>query len=134
MGCVKYLISSSLIICVPILLYLSQVQEGHTASLIVCLALLGFFAYAPHPVLHGWLQRRFPKEVMGFAFGFSNGFGQFGSFVAPLSMGFLVVRTPDGVIFGNAFIFLGVICFVGAILASLLSEKEYDVSAKFSSL
>ncbi len=127
-GKTKYLVVISMLVTVPILVYLANVESGNMLPLMISLALLGFFVYAPHPVLYGYMQKRYPKEAIGYAIGVSNGMSQFGSFVAPLVMGYLVITRPEGIFYTNAFLFLGGIAFAGAIFSILISEKKYDYS------
>lgn len=127
-GKTKYLVIGSMLITVPILVFLANVESGNTIPLMIALALLGFFVYAPHPVLYGYMQKRYPKEAMGYAIGVSNGLSQFGSFLTPVVMGYLVVTTSNGIFYTNAFLFLGGIALVGAVFAMMISEKKYDFS------
>lgn len=127
-GRTKYLVIASMLITVPILVYLSNVESGNITPLMISLALLGFFVYAPHPVLYGYMQKRYPKEAIGYAIGVSNGLSQFGSFVAPLVMGYLVITTSSGIFYTNAFLFLGGIAFAGAVFSFLISEKKFEYS------
>lgn len=131
-GRLKWLILSSFLVCVPLLYYLSSIQAGQTIPLMICLAFLGFFTFLIHPVLYGYFQNRYPKETVGFSMGFSNGLGQFGSFTAPLVMGYLVISTGEAVIYGKAFAFLCFIAIGGAVLSLFMSEREYDFKGKLS--
>jgi sugar phosphate permease len=127
-GKTKYLVVISMLLTVPIVVYLANLESGNMLPLMISLALLGFFVYAPHPVLYGYMQKRYPKEAIGYAIGVSNGMSQFGSFVAPLVMGYLVITRPEGIFYTNAFLFLGGIAFAGAIFSIVISEKKYDYS------
>ena len=128
----RWAIAASYVVCVPVLYYLSTVKTGQVVPLIICLVLLGFCVYFPHPVLYGYFQRRYPKETVGFSMGFSNGLGQFGSFIAPLIMGYMIVRTGNTIYYGNAFMFLSILALCAAVVALFMSEKQYEFRKKLT--
>jgi nitrate/nitrite transporter NarK len=84
---------------------------------------MGFFVNLSFGAVYAYPQIRYPKEVVGSAVGLSNGFGQFGSFVAPLIAGLLVKETAGVVSYTNVFIFFAVLSIMAAVGALFLSER-----------
>ncbi|NHM25765.1 MFS transporter [Desulfofundulus sp. TPOSR] len=131
-GRVKPLLILSFISSIPVLYFIARIPTGHVGLLVLCLILLGFCVNLSFGVVYGYPQIRYPKETLGFASGFSNGSGQFGSFVAPLVAGYLVVKTATGVDYSNVFTFFALLALGGAVCALLMSEKPYHYEAKLS--
>jgi len=72
---------------------------------------------------------RYPKEVVGRAMGFTNGIGQFGSFVSPLIAGYLVVTLRDGSYdFSNVFLFWSGLALLAVVSTYFLKETPIDYS------
>ena len=92
--------------CVPMLYFLGQVPKGDVNTLLILLALTGFFVNLPWPTMQAYPQYRYPKEVIGRVMGITNGIGQMGAFLSPVIAGYLVVKLADGTEnFANVFIF-----------------------------
>ncbi|MDQ2082959.1 MFS transporter [Xanthobacteraceae bacterium Astr-EGSB] len=119
----------SFIVSIPILLYIGQVEKGSTGTLILMLALNGFFVNMIWGTIYGYPQLRYPKEALGSALGFANGIGQLGAFLSPLLAGYLVQKTADGSYYGNVFFMFAACCACGAVVSLLLNEKPLDVSS-----
>ena len=110
--------------CIPVLYLLGQVAPGNTGPLLGLLLLSGFFINLNFGSIYAYVQKRYPKDVVGSAAGLSNGIGQMGSFVAPLGAGYLVVVAADGSQnFGGVFVFFAAAAAVAALCSLLLSEK-----------
>ncbi len=115
--------------CIPVLYFIGQVPRGETSLLLVGLALGGFFVNFPWGVMQAFISLRYPKEVVGRAMGFTNGFGQFGSFISPLIAGYLVItKTDDLFDFGNVFLFWSILAFVAVVFVCFLRETPIDHS------
>jgi sugar phosphate permease len=116
--------------CIPVLYALGQVATGNTGLLLGLLLLSGFFINLNFGSIYAYVQKRYPKEVVGSAAGLSNGIGQLGSFVAPLGAGYLVVVATDGTQnFSGVFIFFAVAAAVAAVCSLFLSEKPLATAA-----
>jgi sugar phosphate permease len=114
----------SYIVSIPVLLYMGMIPKGHVSTIITMLVLMGFFVNLSFGAVYAYPQIRYPREVVGSAVGLSNGFGQFGSFVAPLIAGYLVVEKSGGVVsYTNVFIFFSAMAIIAAVLTLFLSEK-----------
>ncbi|MEA4926786.1 MAG: MFS transporter [Syntrophomonadaceae bacterium] len=122
----KPILMASFLPAIPILFYIGAVPKGHIATLVVMLMLNGFFVNLFWGVIYAYPQVRYPKEIVGTAIGVSNGFGQLGSFVAPLVAGFLVVVNASGTFYTKAFIFFAALALVAAVFAFFLDEKPID--------
>jgi sugar phosphate permease len=115
--------------CIPVLYFIGQVPKGETSLLLVGLALGGFFINFPWGVMQAFISLRYPKEVVGRAMGFTNGFGQFGSFLSPLIAGYLVITRADDMFdFGNVFLFWSILALVAVIFVCFLRETPIDHS------
>lgn len=115
---------TSFIVSAPVLLYMGMIPKGNVPLIITMLALMGFFVNLSFGAVYAYPQIRYPREVVGSAVGISNGFGQFGSFVAPLIAGYLVVeKASGGASYTNVFIFFAAMAVIAAVLTLLLSEK-----------
>jgi sugar phosphate permease len=115
--------------CIPVLYLLGQVPKGETASLLLLLALGGFFVNFPWGAMQAFVSMRYPKEVVGRAMGITNGVGQFGSFISPLIAGYLVITLEDGSLdFCNVFIFWSALSAFPVIFLSFLSESPRDAA------
>jgi len=115
--------------CIPVLYMIGHVDKGNTGMLLLSLALGGFFINFPWGVMQAFPSMRYPKEVVGRAFGITNGIGQFGAFLSPMIAGYLVITNPDGSFgFGNVFLFWSCIAAVAALMAFLLKEEPIDHS------
>ena len=115
--------------CIPVLYMIGHVDKGNTGMLLLSLALGGFFVNFPWGVMQAFPSMRYPKEVVGRAFGITNGVGQFGAFLSPMIAGYLVITHPDGSFgFGNVFLFWSCIAAVAALMAFLLKEEPIDHS------
>jgi sugar phosphate permease len=116
--------------CIPVLYALGQVATGNTGLLLGLLLLSGFFINLNFGSIYAYVQKRYPKQVVGSAAGVSNGIGQLGSFVAPLGAGYLVVVTADGSQnFAGVFVFFAAAAGVAALCSLFLSEKRLDTPA-----
>ena len=119
--------------CIPVLFFIGRVPKGEPGLLLLGLALGGFFVNFPWGVMQAFPSMRYPKEVVGRAMGFTNGIGQFGSFVSPLIAGYLVVTMMDGSYdFSNVFLFWSALALLAVISAYFLKETPIDYS-KFES-
>lgn len=119
----------SFTVSIPILLYMGMIPKGNVPMIITMLALMGFFVNLSFGAVYAYPQIRYPREVVGSAVGLSNGFGQFGSFVAPLVAGYLVVEKAGGVAnYTNVFIFFSAMSLIAAVFTFLLSEKPLAVT------
>ncbi|GEN36086.1 MULTISPECIES: MFS transporter [Aneurinibacillus] len=118
---------------IPVLWLLGSLEKGQTGLLLGLLLLVGFFVNLNFGSVYAYLQKRYPKEVVGRATGISNGIGQLGSFVSPLVAGYLVKVTVDGAQdFGNVFIFFALASAVAATCALLLKEEKVGASLSSS--
>lgn len=129
-GKVKPVLAASFICSIPILLLIAKVPQGNNGLLVLMLILLGFFTNLSFGVIYGYPQIRYPKEILGSAVGISNGIGQFGSFIAPLVAGFLVIKNAEGIFYTQVFAFFSVVAIVGLIFTLFLNEKTYDFNKK----
>lgn len=110
---------------IPVLWMLGSVEKGQTGMLLLLLLLVGFFVNLNFGSVYAYVQKRYPKEVVGRATGLANGIGQLGSFISPLVAGYLVkVGTDGSQDFGNVFIFFSICSMVAAICALLLKEQK----------
>ena len=115
--------------CIPVLFFIGRVPKGEPGLLLLGLALGGFFINFPWGVMQAFPSMRYPKEVVGRAMGFTNGIGQFGSFVSPLIAGYLVVTMQDGSYdFSNVFLFWSVLALLAVISTYFLKETPIDYS------
>lgn len=115
--------------CIPVLFFIGRVPKGEPGLLLLGLALGGFFINFPWGVMQAFPSMRYPKEVVGRAMGFTNGIGQFGSFVSPLIAGYLVVTLLDGSYdFSNVFLFWSVLALLAVISTCFLKETPIDYS------
>ncbi|WP_442870435.1 MFS transporter [Aneurinibacillus sp. Ricciae_BoGa-3] len=110
---------------IPVLWMLGSVEKGNTGLLLTLLLLAGFFVNLNFGSAYAYLQKRYPKEVVGSATGLANGIGQMGSFVSPLVAGYLVkVGTNGTQNFSGVFIFFALTSAVAALCAILLKEQQ----------
>ncbi|MCK5513446.1 MAG: MFS transporter [Deltaproteobacteria bacterium] len=115
--------------CIPVLFFIGRVPKGEPGLLLLGLALGGFFINFPWGVMQAFPSMRYPKEVVGRAMGFTNGIGQFGSFISPLIAGYLVVTLLDGSYdFSNVFLFWSVLALLAVISTCFLKETPIDCS------
>jgi sugar phosphate permease len=117
--------------CIPALYFIGQVPKGveNQGMLLLWLAIGGFVVNFPWGVMQAFPSVRYPKEVVGRAFGITNGLGQFGAFISPMIAGYLVITLPDkSYDFANVFIFWSALAFVAAIMVLFLKEKPIDHS------
>ncbi len=115
--------------CIPVLFFIGRVPKGEPVLLLLGLALGGFFINFPWGVMQAFPSMRYPKEVVGRAMGFTNGVGQFGSFVSPLIAGYLVVTLRDGSYdFSKVFLFWSVLALLAVISTYFLKETPIDHS------
>jgi len=115
--------------CIPVLFFIGRVPKGEPGLLLLGLALGGFFINFPWGVMQAFPSMRYPKEVVGRAMGFTNGVGQFGSFVSPLIAGYLVVTLRDGSYdFSKVFLFWSVLALLAVISTYFLKETPIDHS------
>lgn len=115
--------------CIPVLFFIGRIPKGETALLLLGLALGGFFVNFPWGIMQAFPSMRYPKEVVGRAMGFTNGIGQFGSFISPLIAGYLVATLPDeSYDFSKVFLFWAVLALLAAISAYFLKETPIDHS------
>ena len=115
--------------CIPVLFFIGRVPKGEPGLLLLGLALGGFFVNFPWGVMQAFPSMRYPKEVVGRAMGFTNGIGQFGSFISPLIAGYLVVTLLDGSYdFSNVFLFWSALALLAVISTYFLKETPIDHS------
>ena len=115
--------------CIPVLFFIGRVPKGEPVLLLLGLALGGFFINFPWGVMQAFPSMRYPKEVVGRAMGFTNGVGQFGSFVSPLIAGYLVVTLRDGSYdFSNVFLFWSGLALLAVVSTYFLKETPIDYS------
>ncbi len=114
---------------IPVLWFLGTVEKGNTGLLLTLLLLSGFFINLNFGSIYAYLQKRYPKEVVGSATGLANGIGQMGSFISPLIAGYLVQVGANGVQnFSQVFMFFALASAVAALSSFLLKEKQITVS------
>lgn len=118
----------SYIISIPVLFYIGMVPTGNVPIIITMLILLGFFVNLSFGAVYAYPQIRYPKDIVGSAVGLSNGFGQLGSFAAPLVAGFLVVKTASGYSYTGAFIFFAVLAVLASIGTLFLKEDKFVIN------
>lgn len=110
--------------CIPVLWILGVVEKGQTGLLLMMLLLSGFFINLNFGSIYAYIQKRYPKEVVGSATGLSNGIGQMGSFVSPLVAGYLVKVGANGEQdFSMVFAFFALSSAVAALASFILKEK-----------
>lgn len=115
---------------IPVLVLLGTVEKGHTGLLLTMLLLSGFFINLNFGSIYAYLQKRYPKEIVGSATGLANGIGQMGSFVSPLIAGYLVkVGTDGSQDFSQVFMFFALASAMAALSSFLLKEKQIATSA-----
>ena len=116
----------SFLTSIPILMYISRVPKGHTATLIVMLMLTGFFTNLVWGVVNAYPQIRYPKEVVGKVVGLTICIGQMGAFISPLVAGYLVETTPAGVVsYNKVFLMFAMCSALGAVVTCFLKEGTY---------
>jgi len=114
----------------PVLFYMGMVPKGNVSMIITMLVLMGFFVNLTWGAIYAYPQIRYPREIVGTAVGISNGFGQFGAFLAPLIAGYLVVeKAGGGASYIRVFIFFAALAVIAAILTLVLSEKPLTTTA-----
>jgi sugar phosphate permease len=119
---------------IPVLWLLGTVEKGQTGLLLGLLLLVGFFVNLNFGSVYAYLQKRYPKEVVGRATGIANGVGQLGSFISPLVAGYLVKVGVNGTQnFSNVFIFFALASAVAALCALLLKEQKVESAISPSS-
>ena len=123
----------SYIISIPVLYFIGKVPQGNIPMIITMLILLGFFVNLSFGAVYAFPQIRYPKDVVGSAVGLSNGFGQLGSFIAPLIAGFLVVKTAGGYSYTGAFVFFSALAVVASILTLFLKENKFEIKEQVKS-
>lgn len=109
---------------IPALFILGSIGN-QPALLLTMLLVSAFFANLNFGAIYAFLQKRYPKEVVGSAAGLSNGIGQLGAFIAPLAAGYLVVVGPDGSqSFGRVFTFFAGLAAVALFCSLFLKEDR----------
>lgn len=109
---------------IPALFILGSIGD-QPALLLTMLLVSQFFANLNFGAMYAFLQKRYPKEVVGRATGLSNGIGQLGAFIAPLAAGYLVVVGADGSqSFGRVFTFFALLAAVAAFCSFFLKEDS----------
>lgn len=107
---------------IPALFILGSIGDQRTL-LLTMLLVSQFFANLNFGCIYAFLQKRYPREVVGRATGLSNGIGQLGAFIAPLAAGYLVVVGADGSqSFGRVFAFFAALAAVAALCSFFLRE------------
>ncbi|BCJ85958.1 MFS transporter [Effusibacillus dendaii] len=115
--------------CIPVLWLLGTVEKGNTGLLLTLLMLSGFFINLNFGSIYAYLQKRYPKEIIGSAIGVANGVGQLGSFVSPLIAGYLVKVGPDGTQdFRMVFVFFALASALAALCSFILKEQQITTS------
>jgi len=112
--------------CIPILWTLGTVEKGQTGLLLTLLLLAGFFVNLNFGPIYAYVQKRYPKEVVGSATGLANGIGQLGSFVSPLIAGYLVTDNGGQSDFSMVFVFFSIVSAVAALCSLLLKERRIE--------
>ena len=109
---------------IPALFILGSI--GNQPALLLTMLLVSqFFANLNFGSIYAFLQKRYPREVVGSAAGLSNGIGQLGAFIAPLAAGYLVVVGADGSQnFGRVFAFFATLAGVAALCSFFLREDS----------
>jgi len=131
-GRTRYFTCLCYFMVIPAFLLIGYAPKGQTSMLLWGLGLEGFFFNVPYAQLYAWPSLRWPKDVVGRLFGYSNGIGQFGAFLSPLIGAYLVVEHADkSYDFGRVFIFLAVLSGLTAICYALASEKPRDNIEKY---
>lgn len=104
---------------------------GNQPALLLTMLLVSqFFANLNFGAIYAFLQKRYPREVVGSAAGLSNGIGQLGAFIAPLAAGYLVVVGADGSqSFGRVFTFFAGLAAV-ALICSLFLKEDRPLPSK----
>ncbi len=126
-GKMKVVTAIGMLGSIPALYFIGQCPKGDTSSLLLWLAIGGFFVNFPWGVMQAFPSIRYPKEVVGRAMGITNGLGQFGAFISPVIAGYLVITLPDkSYDFGNVFIFWSALAFIAAICCLFLKETPVD--------
>lgn len=115
----------SYVVSIPVLFLIGKVPTGNIPMIITMLVLLGFFVNLSFGAIYAYPQIRYPKDIVGSAVGLSNGFGQLGSFVAPLVAGFLVVKTTSGYSYTGAFVFFAALAVLASIGTLFLKEDKF---------
>jgi sugar phosphate permease len=109
---------------IPSLFILGTIGD-QPALLLTMLLISAFFANLNFGSIYAYLQKRYPKEVVGSAAGLSNGIGQLGAFIAPLTAGYLVTVGAGGTQnFGNVFAFFAALAALAAICSFFLREDR----------
>ncbi|USG66932.1 MFS transporter [Brevibacillus ruminantium] len=117
--------------CIPVLYLLGSVEKGQTGMLMIMLLLAGFFVNLNFGTIYAYIQKRYPREVVGGATGLANGIGQMGSFISPLVAGYLVIVQADGTQdFSKVFLFFSLTAAVAAVCALILKENKLNLPAK----
>ncbi|SFJ16455.1 MFS transporter [Thermoflavimicrobium dichotomicum] len=114
---------------IPVLWFLGVVEKGNNGLLLMLLLLAGFFINLNFGSIYAFVQKRYPKEIVGSATGLANGLGQMGSFVSPLVAGYLVQTGPNGAQdFSMVFLFFALGSAVAALCSFILKEKQIETS------
>ncbi|WP_018130423.1 MFS transporter [Effusibacillus pohliae] len=119
--------------CIPVLWILGTVGKEQTGLLLTMLLLSGFFINLNFGSIYAYIQKRYPKEVVGGATGLANGIGQMGSFVSPLVAGYLVKVGPNGTQdFRMVFVFFALASAVAALSSLILKEQRIEAGTSLS--
>lgn len=124
---------TSYVVSIPVLYFMGMIPKGNIPMIITLLILMGFFVNLSFGAVYAYPQIRYPKEVVGSAVGLSNGFGQFGSFVAPMIAGMLVKETAGVISYTNVFIFFAVLSIMASVGALILSERPLTAEKQHTS-
>lgn len=109
---------------IPALILLGSIGD-QPALLLTMLLVSQFFANLNFGSIYAFLQKRYPRDVVGSAAGLSNGIGQLGAFIAPLAAGYLVVVGPNGSqSFGRVFAFFAALAAVAMVCSFFLREDR----------
>jgi sugar phosphate permease len=109
---------------IPALIVLGSIGD-QPALLLTMLLVSQFFANLNFGSIYAFLQKRYPRDVVGSAAGLSNGIGQLGAFIAPLAAGYLVVVGANGSqSFGRVFAFFAGLAAVAMICSLFLREDR----------
>ena len=79
-GRARFLTSFCFLCVIPCFLLIGYAPKGHHGLLLLGLGLQGFFLNMPYAVVYSFPSLRYPKDVSGRVFGFSNGVAQFALF------------------------------------------------------
>lgn len=106
---------------------LGQVAVGDIGMLIFFLLAIGAGLAIERAAIYAYPLLRYPKEIMGSAFGIANFVGQMGGFVIPLICSFTIYKLDDGSFnYEYVWLTLAIAYILGAIFIAFSSVKVFD--------